>query len=84
MKAERPADRVRRARERALAVCAVWLLLQNLILVATVPWREWARAGVLPAAALAIGALVAGLFWLVPLAALFERRAGETETRHAG
>ncbi len=73
------AERVRRARELALAVCALWLVVQNAILLSTVPWQRWLGVGIVPMLAVAIGVVVAGVLWLLPLAALLGWRRDREE-----
>jgi hypothetical protein len=82
MKYDARKERMRRARELALAICAGWLVLQNVILLATVPWPRWAAVGIVPLLAVGAGACVAGTLWLLPLAALMGWRRERREVRH--
>jgi len=75
-----PSDAVRRdgfrcARECALAVCAAWLLVQNVVLVAVVLAGGFARplGSMLPVLGLAL--LLMAPLWLVPAGVLLLARA---------
>lgn len=64
----RPA--LRRARETAFALCTLWLVIQNLVLLAFVPWKRLPEMATMIAAVLKTAVLVLGPLWIVGSAAV--------------
>jgi hypothetical protein len=63
MTTSRPA--LRRAREAAFALCTLWLVLQNLVLLALLPWSRLPELVTKYAAVLKTAALVLGPVWIL-------------------
>ncbi len=64
------APALRRARETALAICTLWLVVQNCVLLAFVPWKRLPDAASIVAAVLKAAVLVLGPLWILGSAAL--------------
>jgi hypothetical protein len=56
---------LRRAREAAFALCTLWLVLQNLVLLALVPWARLPELVTRYAAILKTAALVLAPVWIL-------------------
>jgi len=63
-------DHVRRARELTLAIFAVWLVVQNVVLLAFVPWAELGPVMVVANALIKAAFMVMAPLWILPLAML--------------
>ena len=63
-------DHVRRARELTLAIFAVWLVVQNVVLLAFVPWAELGAVMVVANALIKAAFMVMAPLWILPLAML--------------
>ncbi len=63
-------ERVRRARELMLAIFAVWLVIQNLVLLVFVPWSDLGRVAVVVGALVKAALLVVAPLWFLPIAIL--------------
>lgn len=61
---------LRRAREAALALCTLWLVIQNLVLLAFVPWTRMPEATTMLTAVLKTAVLVLGPLWVIGSAAV--------------
>ena len=61
---------LRRARETAFALCTLWLVIQNCVLLAFVPWTRLPEATTLLAAVLKTAVLVLGPLWILGSAAV--------------
>jgi hypothetical protein len=61
---------LRRAREAAFALCTLWLVLQNCVLLAFLPWKRVPEAATMIAAVLKTAALVLGPMWILGSAAV--------------
>lgn len=61
---------LRRAREVALALCTLWLVIQNCVLLAFVPWTRLPEATKMLATVLKTAVLVLGPLWILGSAAL--------------
>ena len=56
---------LRRAREAVFALCTLWLVIQNLVLLAFVPWTRMPEATTMLAAVLKTAVLVLGPLWII-------------------
>jgi hypothetical protein len=63
-------EHLRRARELMFAIFAVWLMVQNLVLLAFVPWDKLGTAMVVANALIKTALLVFAPLWILPLAVL--------------
>jgi hypothetical protein len=63
IRTSRPA--LRRAREAAFALCTLWLVLQNLVLMALLPWSRLPELVTKNAAVLKTAVLVLGPVWIL-------------------
>jgi hypothetical protein len=63
MRTSRPA--LRRAREAAFALCTLWLVLQNCLLLALLAWNRLPNLASKFAAVLGTAALVLGPLWIL-------------------
>jgi hypothetical protein len=61
---------LRRARETALGLCALWLVIQNCVLLAFVPWKRLPETATILTALLKAAVLVLGPLWILGSAAL--------------
>lgn len=61
---------LRRAREVAFALCTLWLVIQNCVLLAFVPWTRLPEAGRMLTTVLKTAVLVLGPLWILGSAAL--------------
>lgn len=61
---------LRRARETALALCTLWLVIQNCVLLAFVPWKRLPEAGSVLTALVKAAVLVLGPLWVLGSAAV--------------
>jgi hypothetical protein len=61
---------LRRAREVAFALCTVWLVIQNCVLLAFVPWTQLPKVTTMLAALLKAAVLVLGPMWVIGSAAV--------------
>jgi len=61
---------LRRAREVAFALCTLWLVIQNCVLLAFVPWGRLPEATRMLAVMLKTAVLVLGPLWILGSAAL--------------
>ena len=61
---------LRRAREVIFAMCTLWLVIQNLVLLAFVPWTRMPEATTMLAAVLKTAVLVLGPLWVIGSAAV--------------
>lgn len=61
---------LRRAREVAFALCTLWLVIQNCLLLAFVPWTRLPEATTMLAVVLKTAVLVLGPLWVLGSAAL--------------
>jgi hypothetical protein len=61
---------LRRAREVAFALCTLWLVIQNCVLLAFVPWTRLPEATKMLATVLKTTVLVLGPLWILGSAAI--------------
>lgn len=61
---------LRRAREVAFALCTLWLVIQNCVLLAFVPWTRLPEGGRMLSTVLKTAVLVLGPLWILGSAAL--------------
>lgn len=61
---------LRHAREAAFALCTLWLVIQNCVLLAFVPWKRLPEAATVIAAVLKTAVLVLGPLWILGSAAV--------------
>ena len=61
---------LRRARETAFALCTLWLVIQNCVLLAFVPWKHLPDAASVFTALVKAAVLVVGPLWILGSAAL--------------
>jgi hypothetical protein len=61
---------LRRAREVVFALCTLWLVIQNLVLFAFVPWTRMPEATTMLTAVLKTAVLVLGPLWIIGSAAV--------------
>lgn len=60
----------RRALEVAFALCTLWLVVQNAVLLAFVPWQRLPETGAILTAVIKTAVLVLGPMWILGSAAL--------------
>jgi hypothetical protein len=65
-----PRPGLRRARELVFALCTLWLVIQNLVLLAFVPWTRLPEATTMLTAVLKTAVLVLGPLWVLGSAAV--------------
>ena len=61
---------LRRAREVAFALCTLWLVMQNIVLLVFVPWNRLPETGAILTALVKTAVLVLGPMWILGSAAL--------------
>jgi hypothetical protein len=61
---------LRRAREVAFALCTLWLVIQNCVLLAFLPWQRLPELTTMIAAVLKTAVLVLGPMWILGSAAV--------------
>lgn len=61
---------LRRAREVAFALCTLWLVIQNCLLLAFVPWTRLPEATRMASIVLKTAVLVLGPLWILGSAAI--------------
>jgi hypothetical protein len=59
-----------RAREVVFALCTLWLVIQNCVLLAFIPWQRLPEASTMIAAVLKTAVLVLGPMWILGSAAV--------------